>query len=100
MAGKKKHYEKGAVLIIVLFIISGLAVVSVELNRNVLLDHAFFHYYGSWACFQTFAEKRRKHCRVIFLCVDFRKKKTSLGRKVCSLCKSVFASGWKHILTG
>lgn len=41
LTGKTKRSEKGAVLIIVLFIIAGLAVVSVDLNRNVLLDHAF-----------------------------------------------------------
>lgn len=41
MAGRTKPSEKGAVLIIVLFIIAGLAVVSVDMSRNVLLDHAF-----------------------------------------------------------
>lgn len=41
MAGMRKNSEKGAVLIIVLFIIAGLAVVSVDMNRNVLLEQAF-----------------------------------------------------------
>lgn len=37
----KTNRECGAVLIIVLFILAGIALVSMELGRNVLLDHAF-----------------------------------------------------------
>ncbi len=43
MAGpmKNRRSQKGAVLILVLFMLSGLAVLSVDLNRDVLLDHVF-----------------------------------------------------------
>lgn len=42
MAGnKRRRRQRGVVLILVLFIISGLALVSIELNRTVLLDHIF-----------------------------------------------------------
>lgn len=42
MAGnKRRKHQRGVVLILVLFIISGLSLVSIELNRTVLLDHIF-----------------------------------------------------------
>lgn len=42
MAGNKgRKRQRGVVLILVLFIISGLSLVSIELNRTVLLDHIF-----------------------------------------------------------
>lgn len=38
---KKRKRQRGVVLILVLFIISGLSLVSIELNKTVLLDHIF-----------------------------------------------------------
>ncbi len=52
---EKSIMKKAQCFIIVLFIpISGLAVVSVELNRNRAAGSCLFHYYGSFrACFQN-----------------------------------------------
>ncbi len=42
MAGnERRKRQRGVVLILVLFIISGLSLVSIELNRTILLDHVF-----------------------------------------------------------
>ncbi len=80
LAGKKKHYEKGAVLIIVLFIISGLAVVSVELNRNVLLDHAFSITMEAGLASKPLL-KSGESIAAYFLVRDFQKEKNEPGQE-------------------
>lgn len=41
MSGKNKASENGAVLIITLLLLAAIALISVDLSRNTLLDHAF-----------------------------------------------------------
>lgn len=86
MAGKKRHSnkrhrsEKGAVLIMVLFIIAGLAVVSVDMNRNVLLDYAFARTTEAGAASKLLL-KNAETLAAFFLVRDFQKEKTEPGNE-------------------